>query len=347
MKYIHIIFALAVSCVFLYGCGDNDYEDIVPEITVVKSKVSFDSNEGTGIIEYYSHQNVTIKSDADWCTFTVKDDKTIEVRVTDNPEIIGRNAQITLATPNGYSTSIPVNQQGLVFAVDKEIIYLKVAEDGMGKIVVSNSSPYTIERSATWFEYETSGDTIIVKTSKTTLPRHGIMTVRSGTMQFKITISQATLNYDDLLGNWSWKYIDHFQNNEEVTKTISLTANDAGKSYIMNGDDMPSGYPLVLNFDTETGLMNLDYHLIGKYKLSIFTMDVYLCPVSTNDALYFSSMPYYAIADTGVNNKLAYNFVSKNNSPNSIVKLTYSYFLLGIRGGDLQYMSNMTLTKID
>lgn len=321
MKYIYIIFAVIVSCMFMQGCEGDDFEEPVPEITIVKSQVSFDSNKGTGTIEFSSDYSVVVESNADWCKVKLKD-KIVEIDVSENKDIIGRIAKITLATPNGYSTDVIVNQLGLVFDVDKDLLTINMVVPQEGKITVANSSEFTVEQVGDWFTYSIEDSEIFVNAEPVNTPRRGKLIIKSGNRVKEVKISQA-YSYEEMLGAWSYEYLE-VKSNTIKSGTVTFEVNEAGKSFLFKSQSLYSGYSLVLNYDMYTSFLSMDFHTVAN-TLGIIYM--YLCPIDTEGNRYFTPGTPYIGSGKLENDKMKYVFGPSENTTGNIISVRYISFL--------------------
>lgn len=109
MKHLYTLLILAL-CVCFTGCSDDDDDNVVKQLKVIKSDVIFDYNGGTGSIEFSSQLPASVSSTEDWCKASLNNN-TVAITVETNYRPESRSAMVII-TSGDEKTSIPVYQDG-------------------------------------------------------------------------------------------------------------------------------------------------------------------------------------------------------------------------------------------
>lgn len=231
MKKIFSILALAIfTAVAFTACNDDDNEWVDPNgdpLKVISNDTQFQAAASTGSVVVDTQDPVTVTSnDNGWVTTTVNGN-TIEVAVTENPELDGRVATLTIKA-GSKKTDVSIVQAGAVFQLSQTGVY----ENNSAKTVtvpVKVNLPVTISQvgdffTATWDEE--NSNLIVVLTSNTTgHMREGYIEYTCGNTSGIIPVKQCVFS-TDIVGTYQFLYTNpsnggRYYVNAKITGTQS------------------------------------------------------------------------------------------------------------------------------
>ena len=198
---------------FAFSSCENEeghgYE-IADNIQIVSNNISFDANAQSGTVEVIAPGAVTVKCDAPWVTTSV-DGSLINVTVTRNLSLEGRNAVLTIMSGN-EKKNITVAQRGYVFDLDfGGATELKLGDAAFSKAYPCKSTlDLEISTSASWLTavYSDGKLTISAEENNTGNPRKGyiIYSFGPGTEEQTVTVMQCEKS--DMYGDYYFAFND-------------------------------------------------------------------------------------------------------------------------------------------
>ena len=198
---------------FAFSSCENEeghgYE-IADNIQIVSNNISFDANAQSGTVEVIAPGAVTVKCDAPWVTTSV-DGSIINVTVTRNLSLEGRNAVLTIMSGN-EKKNITVAQRGYVFDLDfGGATELKLGDAAFSKAYPCKSTlDLEISTSASWLTavYSDGKLTISAEENNTGNPRKGyiIYSFGPGTEEQTVTVMQCEKS--DMYGDYYFAFND-------------------------------------------------------------------------------------------------------------------------------------------
>ena len=367
MKKILNIYLLSVLCICLAGCSDDD--DVEAGLKVLKSDVAFSSIQGSGSIEVAGEGQVTAISDESWCKVTVSGN-IVKVDVTDNNDILGRTAIVTITASNG-TAMVGVTQEGLKFSVP--VSNLKFKYDGStSEILVDNTNnlDYEVNLSdESWLHFAIEGNKIIFTADETTTisPRTVSVSIkytlpggepgneRSRTIE--VPAVQDVLSYKNLLGTWNFKFNYGLFGLSTRNRNITISQKEDGKSYyfeefplsVITGGWNPATEKVELLYNEEDNSIII---YAGQYLgISNSPNYTYICMNIGGSIAWDSSIQMQAVP-TYVNNKLTYTFADNGSggADNVTGVTTYRFSaqpptVSGAVSAEISTMINLILTK--
>lgn len=184
--------------------------EIADNIQIVSNNISFDANAQSGTVEVIAPGAVTVKCDAPWVTTSV-DGSLINVTVTRNLSLEGRNAVLTIMSGN-EKKNITVAQRGYVFDLDfGGATELKLGDAAFSKAYPCKSTlDLEISTSASWLTavYSDGKLTISAEENNTGNPRKGyiIYSFGPGTEEQTVTVMQCEKS--DMYGDYYFAFND-------------------------------------------------------------------------------------------------------------------------------------------
>lgn len=248
MKKIYTLFLL-LGCLFVAtACSDDDENEAVPVLEVVKSEVTFDAKAGTGTIEVKSTAPLKAESSESWCAVSVSGN-VVTVSVPALTELSSRSALVTI-TDGTASVEVPVHQAGSIWNLRGEEAYLKGKGESVISIPAKITCEYTVSASDSWITGTMKeGEYVVTLAPNNGSYRQGTLTFEGSEGQKKVyTFSQ--MGVEGFAGNYTaiWQaYNDDdelawFQNTEVV---LAPAEDDADTYAIENLWYYP--FPLVYN----------------------------------------------------------------------------------------------------
>ena len=133
-KYRHIAFAAVVAFFAALACKPApiepepiEPEPEKPELRIDAQPLEVGTKGKSFILDLYCNQTVTVESTADWCSYSLMHDASInpsgslKITVAENKTSEVRTAQVTVSAPECESVAIEVTQDHLVLNSDKEM----------------------------------------------------------------------------------------------------------------------------------------------------------------------------------------------------------------------------------
>lgn len=231
MKKLFSIFALAIiTAAGFTACNDDDNEWVDPNgepLKVISNETSFSAPASTGSIVVDTQDPVTVTSnDNGWVTTTVNGN-TIEVAVTENLELDGRVATLTIKA-GSKKTDVSIVQSGAIFKIEIDHIYQNNTARTLTYPVVANL-PVTFTASSDWITPsfdETTGVLSVKLTANTTKHlRQGYIEYTCGNSTGRIPVKQCNFT-TDLLGDYQLNFTNDsdgkvYYYNAKITGTAS------------------------------------------------------------------------------------------------------------------------------
>ena len=212
MKKLLSIFSIAVMLFAFSSCENEEghgYE-IADNIQIVSNNISFDANAQSGTVEVIAPGAVTVKCDAPWVTTSV-DGSIINVTVTRNLSLEGRNAVLTIMSGN-EKKNITVAQRGYVFDLDfGGATELKLGDAAFSKAYPCKSTlDLEISTSASWLTavYSDGKLTISAEENNTGNPRKGYIIYSFGPGSEEQTVSVMQCEKSDMYGDYYFAFND-------------------------------------------------------------------------------------------------------------------------------------------
>ena len=212
MKKLLSIFSIAVMLFAFSSCENEEghgYE-IADNIQIVSNNISFDANAQSGTVEVIAPGAVTVKCDAPWVTTSV-DGSIINVTVTRNLSLEGRNAVLTIMSGN-EKKNITVAQRGYVFDLDfGGATELKLGDAAFSKAYPCKSTlDLEISTSASWLTavYSDGKLTISAEENNTGNPRKGYIIYSFGPGTEEQTVSVMQCEKSDMYGDYYFAFND-------------------------------------------------------------------------------------------------------------------------------------------
>ena len=212
MKKLLSIFSIAVMLFAFSSCENEEghgYE-IAGNIQIVSNNISFDANAQSGTVEVIAPGAVTVKCDAPWVTTSV-DGSIINVTVTRNLSLEGRNAVLTIMSGN-EKKNITVAQRGYVFDLDfGGATELKLGDAAFSKAYPCKSTlELEISTSASWLTavYSDGKLTISAEENNTGNPRKGYIIYSFGPGSEEQTVSVMQCEKSDMYGDYYFAFND-------------------------------------------------------------------------------------------------------------------------------------------
>lgn len=290
MKKILSLFVLAIGCITLASCSDDDYTEKENSVKVVQANTIIAYTGGSTAIEV-TGSGISAVSAAEWLTVSVSGN-IITATATQNTSRESRATHITAKASNGDYTLIPIQQEGWTF--DTSIFSLAVNDAAEEyAFTVSSAYPITVTSNSNWFDInydaETGNVTVNMTANNTGLPRSGSINVESAGTVKTIPVYQAEFE-TDVLGKYkfgftaagkdqsNYTYIDAVLTSKSLTINVSDTQsfkipisfpNGGEAPYIINVADEiavgeSDGYYCFLGFD------NYQYNFLGRYASYFF-----------------------------------------------------------------------------
>ena len=198
---------------FAFSSCENEeghgYE-IAGNIQIVSNNISFDANAQSGTVEVIAPGAVTVKCDAPWVTTSV-DGSIINVTVTRNLSLEGRNAVLTIMSGN-EKKNITVAQRGYVFDLDfGGATELKLGDAAFSKAYPCKSTlDLEISTSASWLTavYSDGKLTISAEENNTGNPRKGYIIYSFGPGSEEQTVTVMQCEKSDMYGDYYFAFND-------------------------------------------------------------------------------------------------------------------------------------------
>jgi hypothetical protein len=336
------------------GCGEDMPKE--EELAVESCELDFNAYAGTGTITLRSTGKGDIIASADrpWCHVTVSD-KTVNVEVDANGDVNVRSSMITINKGNSR-VRVPVTQQGTLFIVPSETIYVYWNAKSYEMEFQSNL-PVLVKTDADWLTVEVEGNRIVFKllNENGKERRTAMVNVSSGNITHQIEFIQkaGTLAYEELLGTWTLDCTSDFKSMKSYRTTLTFTEGEPESNiFLVRGlFDLNPSFPIAMEYDTLTG--NLTIHgnrLMGIYSEELYEnlyMVLYLGNPNIVSAL---STPTYVGIWNDDPDHIVYTFTDggtfEEYEINSVI-IYMHFYSTGSAYGVYNGFTNWTLTKDD
>jgi hypothetical protein len=348
MRKIRLLYVIWGIVVF-GGCGEEIPEE--EELAVESCDLDFNAYAGTGTIALCSAAKGDIIASADrsWCHVTVSD-KTVNVKVDANSDVNVRSSMITISNGNSR-VRVPVTQQGTLFIVPSETVYVYWNTASYEMEVQSNLPVSVKTDDVDWLTVEVEDNRIVFKllNENGRSTRTAMVNISSGsvTHQVKFIQKAGTLAYEELLGTWTLDCTSDFKSKESYRTTLTFTEGEPGSNiFLVRGlFDLDPSYPVAMEYDMLTG--NLTIHgnrLMGVY-MEAFYMVLYLGNPNIVSAL---STPTYVGIWNDDPDHIVYTFTDggtfEEYEINSVI-IYMHYYPATTAYGVYNGFTNWTLTK--
>lgn len=289
MKKIFSILALAIfTAVAFTACSDDDNEWVDPNgdpLKVISNETCFQAAAATGTIVVDATEPVTVTSnDNGWVTTTVNGN-TIEVAVTENLELDGRVATLTIKSGT-KKTDVSIVQSGAIFKIEIDRIYQNNTARTLTYPVVANL-PVTFTASSDWiiptYDEETGELSVKLTANTTKHMRSGYIEYSCGNNSGRIPVKQCVFS-TDLVGDYELNFIDPDDNGgyyipAKVSGTqtnckLEIPAYDITIPMTYNASD----FTFTLNAGQEVGTFN--------YKNTDYILGTLICQLTPGSTSY-------------------------------------------------------------
>lgn len=268
MKKIYNVAYLALGALAFIACSDDTDNPYAHEntITIQRSNLDFTAREGNGSVVFSSTAgNVTVKSNASWCTPTVSGDS-VAVGVTQNNTLNGRSTTIVLY--NGTDTlALAVTQRGVIAQFDESGIAVQTDETYSAKYAITRNIDLVVQRTPAWVDAVFDGDTLSVdvEANNTGIFRSGYVVYGSGDFVDSIKVFQADFD-KDIAGSYKLYY-----------ETASGTLRHYNATVNSTGIKLNTSLTIPSTFDPATGTFSIESgSYVGRYKDKSETSYIYL-----------------------------------------------------------------------
>ena len=258
---------------FAFSSCENEeghgYE-IADNIQIVSNNISFDAKAQSGTVEVIAPGAVTVKCDAPWVTTSV-DGSIINVTVTRNLSLEGRNAVLTIMSGN-EKKNITVAQRGYVFDLDfGGATELKLGDAAFSKAYPCKSTlELEISTSASWLTavYSDGKLTISAEENNTGNPRKGyiIYSFGPGTEEQTVTVMQCEKS--DMYGDYYFAFNDGDTGALQYFPSTITGVNSDGEAglFLMFNLSNTAVMTLPLGWDDTNKVINItDAQFMGMY----------------------------------------------------------------------------------
>lgn len=280
-RHFYYLFIM-LAPIILFGCDDDDvnYEKYSQSIEIIKADKSFDQLGGTGIIEFKSDKKVTVSTNESWCQAELSGN-IVNLSIPGYLGLESRYAIVTLTSEDGYSADIAITQLGYVMPLGKSFEYIvDVTESGSFKFETNYTGdiPIELESSTDWITATADENGVItVNYEASSIHREGILNVivGPGKNKVQVIIQQIKYKYEDLLGEWTFKY-NNFDK-EAKTMDVIIEPGQVGSTYLVKGITVsPFNLVFTLRFDAEQ--INSPIYFVGNQSLGTiaqYTLHLY------------------------------------------------------------------------
>lgn len=205
MKYILILLTIFASAATFVSCSDDNVYTPAQHLTIKESDAVFSASAQKGTIHLTAADGLSAKSEASWCHVQVENDSTVQISVDRNTSLIGRSTLLAFADKNGKTASLSVTQQGAIWNVMGDSLYLVSDNACEVAIPIRSDYEYTVEQPE-WVKGTKAEDSYIVKlqANETGETRCTSLLFKSEKGQRNIKIYQFGSN--DITGKYSLTY---------------------------------------------------------------------------------------------------------------------------------------------
>lgn len=230
MKKILYILCISLISISFFACSDDD-DKVVEELSVIEATTVFEAKGGTGSISLDNiGSGLSATSDVSWCVPAVSDNR-ITFTISENLDIEGRTALITIKSGNN-EVLVPIIQTGLLLLISDKEVYAKYNEAAEFKIsILKSNASYNVAADAEWIKFNVSNNVITINIDANTSSREGELTITSGTKVEKIKVVQGLCDFDELLGDWTLFYTN--SSGARISRDVVLSTKENGTSYTL------------------------------------------------------------------------------------------------------------------
>ena len=253
MKKIYSLMLLAVGCVFIASCGDNDTDNPYAHESVVKIVSAlplFEPEGGTAKFAFSAPGPVTVSSTSSWVTAVVENDS-IVVTVPVNGGIEGRNARLFVKYGDD-EVPVSVQQKGMTFSIDAPAKKVFSDDEASASHKFNAVIPLEVYASEDWITVTTEDNLLKYSVTKneTGHVRGGYVYYQCGPYRDSINVVQGSI--DDLVGNYVLSGLNADPNKSTtLTTKVSIELSGAN-ALVMNMKYMSYKWQFPLTFNKST-----------------------------------------------------------------------------------------------
>lgn len=220
-KFTILLLTVFASAATFISCSDDNVYTPAQHLTIKESDAVFSASAQKGTIHLEAAEGLSAKSEASWCHVQVQNDSTVQISVDRNTSLIGRSTLLALNDKNGVTASLSVTQQGAVWNVMGDSIYLVSDNACDVTIPVHSDYEYTVDMPE-WASGTQTEDSYVVKlrTNETGNTRCTSLLFKSEKGQRNIKIYQFGSN--DIAGSYSLTYGIPVTSTEDRDTTINV-----------------------------------------------------------------------------------------------------------------------------
>lgn len=298
MKKIHSIILLLtvlVSAVSFSSCSDDDNYTPAQHLKLKQADAIFSASAQKGHIHLEKAQGLAAKSEAAWCQVVVENDSTIQISVERNNSLVGRSTILDLSDRNGRTAQLSVTQQGAVWYVMGDSVYLVSDNESEVTIPIHSDYEYTVDQPE-WVKGTKSEDGYVVslQPNETGSTRCTNLIFKSEKGERSIKIYQFGSN--DIAGTYELTYGVPVSatENRDTTVTVDIVRDETNEDlFYMKGASVMENINIPFVYDPLTFSLKISGgQPLGKVGASNFY--VFTALASSYGAHVSSSITYPA-----------------------------------------------------
>lgn len=216
---------LAVACLSLASCGDDNQESPIAmsTINVLSAKTSLGALAEEGNVVLDCTPVAAYTNSADWLTVSTSGN-TVNFSATQNNSIESRNAKLVIKKSANDSILVNVSQQGLVFVIKGEDLTLTSDDEYTTVYNMNSTVEPQVMACPEWVKATVSGNSLSLDVTKneTGNLRSGYVKVGYGEFTDSILVTQYEYA-KDVEGNYTFSYYD---DDEEEDVDLAATLKD-------------------------------------------------------------------------------------------------------------------------
>lgn len=249
-KYLYIIIWTMLLAIIPSACSndmDNPYAT-TSRMKIIKSDVLFDAPASEGSIEVESGSPINAECNASWCTVKVEGN-VIWVTTTQNSNLNGRSAILTISNKENDCIKATVLQQGMRFKVDCNEVITSGDQGGTQTYDMNYNIEPNISSSASWLHVSKENKKLTVTMDANTEGHLREGYVRLNVADYKDSICVKQFDFaKDIAGDYSLVYTDN-ETKQRCFINVKLTL--SGTTYRLNLNDLQLAIPVF--FDEASG----------------------------------------------------------------------------------------------
>ena len=249
-KYLYIIMWAMLLAIIPSACSsdiDNPYAT-TSKMKIIKSDVLFDAPASEGSIEVESDSPINVECSASWCSVKIEGN-VIRVSTTQNSDLDGRSAILTISNKENDCIKATVQQQGMRFKVDCNEIITGGDQGCTQTFDVNYNIEPTISSSVSWLHVNKENNKLTVTMDANTEGHLREGYIRLNVADYKDSICVKQFDFaKDIAGEYSLVYTD----NETLQRCfINVRLTLSGTTYRLNLTDLQLAVPAF--FDETSG----------------------------------------------------------------------------------------------